>query len=149
MCGIGQYSPSVRAEIGKHACHHGLAMNAPSLFHTPPCLLHVLNFCRRPRAHTMKILPCEIFSHEPFMTWKYPDIRYAVCSCFRCWGVSITSCFFPVREWGFVCGCLHPLCRPTMPESLEGAYNSQRHNVVSFFVVWFMRWSYSSCLQHV
>ena len=55
-------SLSVRAEIGKYACHHSVAapVAAPrfrdkhgshectSLFHTPPRFLHVLNFRGRP-----------------------------------------------------------------------------------------------------
>jgi len=52
----------VRAEIGKYACHHSVTATvaAPrfrgkrgshectSLVHTPPCFLHVSNFCGRP-----------------------------------------------------------------------------------------------------
>ena len=42
----GQYSPTVWAEIGKYTCCY----KCTSLFHTPPCFLHMLNFHGRPIA---------------------------------------------------------------------------------------------------
>ena len=75
----------VRAKIGKYACHHSVTapVAAPrfrdkrgnhectSLFHTPPLRVKFLW-----KAHTAKILLREIFSREPFIARKFPDIRY-------------------------------------------------------------------------
>ena len=74
---------TVRAEIGKYACHNSVIASVAtprfrdkrgshectSLFHAPPRVKFSW------KAHTAKILLCEIFSREPFITRKFPDIR--------------------------------------------------------------------------
>jgi len=80
----GHYSPTVWAIIGKYACSY----ECTSLFHTPPCLLHV-KFLQK--AHSVKILLSENFSREPFITQKFPNI--------------LLPCSFPLVHFSNLNGC--------------------------------------------
>ena len=78
----GQYSPTVRAEISKYACHRGVATKHQSLPYFSMFAPRV-KFSRK--AHSAKILLCEFFSREPFITRKFPDVRYMyTCHIYFC-----------------------------------------------------------------
>ena len=90
-----QYSLTLRAEIGKYACHHGVtapvAASQISWLTWQPQMHQSLPYSSMfsPRlkllwkANSAKILLCENFSSEPFVTWKFPNIRYVKCVVFQ------------------------------------------------------------------
>ena len=57
-------------EIGKYACHHGVAMNAPISSILPYYSLFAPRVKFSQKTHSANILLREIFSREPFIIYK-------------------------------------------------------------------------------